>query len=134
MERAAAAMVDLAAETVVELLETGVATAAGVKVEVATVEAVKAEVVRAEEELDLYLGGKVGDSAEEREVGKGVAEMEVAKEVAVKAEVAAAQCRVDMAEAKEEAMAAGAKVEVVHTRPSRPRKACCARCTPPSTT
>jgi hypothetical protein len=58
----------------------------------------------------------------------------VAKEVAVKAEVAAAQCRVDMAEAKEEAMAAGAKVEVVHTRPSRPRKACCARCTPPSTT
>ena len=127
-------MVDLAAETVVELLETGVATAAGVKVEVATVEAVKAEVVRAEEELDLYLGGKVGDSAEEMEVGKGVAEMEVAKEVAVKAEVATAQCRVDMAEAMEEAMAAGAKVEVVHTRPSRLRKAGCARCTPRSTT
>ena len=58
----------------------------------------------------------------------------VAKEVAVKAEVAAAQCRVDMAEAKEEVMAAGAKVEVVHTRPSRLRKAGCARCTPRSTT
>ena len=66
---------------------------------------------------------------------------------AVRAAVAVAQRLVDMAEAKEEAMAAAAtvvvggaleemaaKVEVVHTRPSRLRKAGCARCTPRSTT